>query len=145
MDLGTIQSLVDSAKVQALEDNISNFILDSSHIYLYIGLVCIIAFLRYLDPLKPILFTESRKWLIAPINVALSAIGVFLLGLTPATTLGMKIIVALIISTCVTFTWEAALKRIINFVMAYIEKRKNGNGAEAPASTSAEPPANKPV
>lgn len=121
--------------IEQLETTITDFVLSDQHIYLLIGVVCIIALLKYITPLQDILFSEKRKWLVAPINVVLSLVGVFALKLTPATTIGLKIIVALVISTFATFAYEALLKRIMGFVQTWIDNRKNGK-QEPPAPTT---------
>jgi len=85
------------------------------HIMLTCIVLGIILMLKKMGPLKDTLFSEKWKWLVAPINVTLSTIGVFLLKLTTFATLGMKVAVIVIISALVTFTYEAIFKYVLTF------------------------------
>ncbi|MFA5132667.1 MAG: hypothetical protein WC444_05095 [Candidatus Paceibacterota bacterium] len=125
----TVSNIIDQAFLKSLEERIVAFVLDDNHIYLFLGLISIMALLRYVPYFQKVVFTESRKWLAAPINVALSVVGVFLLSMTPATTTGLKIVVVAVESTLATFLYEAALKRLISMVQSRLEKYKNGDAA----------------
>ncbi len=124
-----ITNVLNQDWLAALEEQIVNFVLNENHIYLFFTLIGVMGLLRYVPFLQKHLFTETRKWLAAPINVGLSAIGVFLLNMTPATTLGLKIFVVVAESTLATFLYEAAIKRLVGFVQNYINKKRNIDSA----------------
>jgi len=95
----------------------------TQHLFLFIGIFAIIVFLKQIKPIGKRLFSEKWKWLIAPINLILSGVGIFVLGLTSFTTTNMKIIMMLGTSALVTLTYEAVLKYAIDFIIKKIKER----------------------
>lgn len=125
-----VNSLLTNEYWKQLEERITNFVLDDNHIYLFFGLIAIMALLRYVTPLQKILFTETRKWLAAPINLCLSSVGIFVFKLTPATTTGLKIIVVAILSALTTLLYEAAIKRLVGLVSRWLGRDINSSPIE---------------
>jgi hypothetical protein len=68
-------------------------------------------------------FPQNGNGLLPPINLALSGIGIFVLGLTSFTTTNMKIVMMLATSTLVTFTYQAIMKYAITFITKKIKER----------------------
>jgi hypothetical protein len=105
------------------EDKISELFLTQEHVILLVGIFATIMLLKWVKPISKIIFSEKWKWLIAPINLLLSGLGIFVLGLTTFTTTGMKIIMLLVASTFVTFTYEAVLKYAIDYITRKIKEK----------------------
>lgn len=84
-----------------------------NHIGLLIGVYGVLWLLKSIDPIKERLFAPKWKWIIPILNTGLSFSGVFVLGLTDFTTVGMQIILALFISALATYTHESLGKYII--------------------------------
>ena len=101
--------------------------LTTEHLILLIGIFSIILLLKWIKPIGGHLFTDKWKWLIAPINLILSGLGIFVLGLTTFTTTNMKIIMLLLASTIVTFTYEAVLKYAIDYITKKIKEKLKKN------------------
>jgi len=102
-----------------LEQKVVEMLLDSNHVSLLVGVFSVLFLLKSMEPIKATLFTEKWKWLIAPLNLSMSSFGIFALGLTSAQTLGLKIVIALLVSAVVTLTYEAVAKPLTK----QIEKR----------------------
>ena len=98
-------------------------LLTMEHMFLAIGIYSILGLLQFMKPVKKFLFDGNYSWLVAPINVALSALGVWGLGLTTFTTFGMQVMVVLFLSMCVTFTHEAMVKHLISLFQTVMEKK----------------------
>ena len=103
----------------AVETQIGQLLLSTEHLFLLIGIFSVIMLLKWIKPVGKIIFSNKWKWTVAPINLLLSSLGIFALGLTSFTTTSMKIIMMLGASTLVTFTYEAVLK----YAIAYITKK----------------------
>lgn len=109
----------------SLEDQLVSILLDPNHLYLMIGIFSVLSLLKYMGPTQA-LFSDKFKWLIAPINLGLSFVGVFAFGLTDATTLGMKVIIALAITAFTVLSYETLGKYVFKAAESRISK-KNGN------------------
>jgi hypothetical protein len=109
------------------EEKIWELFVTKEHIGLIALIFAIIMLLKWIKPINAFLFSDKWKWLIAPINLVLSGLGVFLLGLTTFTTVGMKIVILIVSSTVVTFSYEAALKYLINFITSKVQAKLNKN------------------
>jgi len=96
-----------------VEDKIWEILMEPMHFYLMIGIFSVLMLLQYMGPVKDFLFSEKWKWLIAPINVVLSSVGIFALKLTGAETIGLKLVIMVLISAVVTLTYEAVAKPLI--------------------------------
>jgi len=105
------------------EDKLSELFLTQEHAILLIGIFAVIMLLKWIKPIGKVIFAEKWKWAIAPINLLLSGLGIFVLGLTTFTTTGMKIIMLLVASTFVTFTYEAVLKYAIDYITRIIKEK----------------------
>lgn len=127
--MDVVTNLVNQDLLKNLEERIVTFVLDEQHIYLFFALIGIMALLRYVPLFQKYVFSEKMKWVAAPLNVAFSALGVFLLHMTPAVTMGAKIFVVIAESTLATFLYEAAIKRLVGFVQAYLGKRRTIDSA----------------
>jgi len=98
------------------EEKLLEILLNQNHMYLILGIFAFMYFLRAIKPIKTYLFDDDPKrskkwykggkWLLPIINLALSSIGVFLLGMTNATTMGMKCIIVLIITSVTTYGYQ---------------------------------------
>ena len=85
-EVAVTQTMEDEATEEMLvEEKIVAMLMEPQHFYLIIG---ILSALFMLKQWVPILFSDRWKRLVSVVNLGLSTIGVFLLGLTSATTLG---------------------------------------------------------
>ena len=106
-----------------MEEKILEILMSPLHFYLMVGIFCFILLLQWMKPVKDFLFSEKWKWIVAPINVVLSSLGVFALGMTEADGTGMKIVIVLLISAVTTFTYEAVAKPLIEFLKKKLVKQ----------------------
>jgi hypothetical protein len=88
------------------EEKILALLLDQNHFFLIVGIFAFLYILKAIKPVGDFLFSEKWKWLVPIVNLALSFIGVFAVGMTSATSLGMKIIVALVITAFTAYSYE---------------------------------------
>lgn len=107
-----------------IEEKIWTILTEPMHFYLLIGVFSVIMLLKWMGPVDEFLF-KKHKYLIAPLNVILSFVGIFALKLTGAETIGLKIVIALLISTVVTFTYEALAKPLIDKIKQRLESKVN--------------------
>jgi len=107
-----------------LEDKIWTILMEPMHFYLMIGVFSIIMLLKWMRPVNDFLFGKYR-FLIAPLNVILSFLGIFVLKLTGAETFGLKIVIALLISTVVTFTYESVGKPLLDGIQNKMSNKSN--------------------
>ena len=98
------------------EQQLLDMFLTTEHLILFIGLFSIMLLLKWIKPISDFLFSEKWKWMIAPINLGFSTLGVFVLNYTTFTSTNMKIMMVLVASTAVTFTYEAMAKYIIDYI-----------------------------
>jgi len=110
-----------------LEEKVWSILMEPSHFYLMIGVFSLIMLLKWMNPVNEFLF-KKYKFLIAPLNVVLSFIGIFALKLTNAETFGLKIVIALLISAVVTFTYESIGKPLMDGIQKKIENKANTGG-----------------
>ena len=108
---------------QAVEQKVLETLLTTNHIILLASIFSLLLTLRWVKPVRKFLFSDKWKWLIAPVNLGLSCLGVFALGLTSVTGVGSKIAVAIIASALVTLTYEAIAKYVINGIEAWVKKK----------------------
>jgi len=99
----------------------------TEHLMLFIGIFAVIVMLKQIKPIGKILFSEKWKWLIAPINLVLSGLGIFVLNLTSFTTTNMKVLMLLATSALVTLTYEAGLKYAIDYITNKIKELMEKN------------------
>lgn len=97
------------------------------HLFLFLGIFSVLVMLKWVKPIGKRLFAAKWKWLIAPINLVLSGLGIFVLGLTSFTTTNMKIVMMLGTSAFVTLTYEAILKHAIDFIAKKIKEKIKKN------------------
>ena len=114
---------------QAVEQKFLDVFLTTEHLILVSMILAVLLTIRWIKPISNFLFAEKWKWLIAPVNIVVSCMGVFLLGLTTATTVGMKIAIVFIASAFVTLTYEAVAKYIIGMIETWVRKKL---GKDAP-------------
>lgn len=112
-----------------LEGVFSEQVFSEEHLGLLVAVYSIIMLLRAITPIKERLFTPKWQWLIAPINIALASIGVFVLGLTTFETLGMKVVMVAFASMFATFTHESIGKYLVDWAVERLKSKiaKNGN------------------
>jgi len=106
-----------------MEEKIFSMLVTEEHIGLVLGIFSILYMLKTCKRISSYLFSSEDgtpgkgRWLVAPINLVLSAVGVFLLGLTTFTTLGMKVVTVFIASCTTTFGYEV-IKNILKKLIA---------------------------
>ena len=103
-----------------MEEKLIELICSAKHLLLLGGLVSILAMLRKIPVVADWLFGSEnkvdKKWLIGPLNLLLSLVGVFA-GLTDFESASMKVAVAVIVSAMATYSWEALIKRILRLTL----------------------------
>jgi len=124
---GNQNSTIKEIKMPGLEEKVWSILMEPSHFYLMIGVFSLIMLLKWMNPVNEFLF-KKYKFLIAPLNVVLSFIGIFALKLTNAETFGLKIVIALLISAVVTFTYESIGKPLMDGIQKKIENKANTGG-----------------
>ena len=90
------------------EDRLFTLLMDQNHFFLIIGILAFLLVLRAIKPVEQFIFTEKWNWIIPVLNVSLSAIGVFALGMTSFDDPAMKLVVVLIISAVTSYSYELA-------------------------------------
>ena len=108
-----------------MEEKLWELFMTVPHLILLLGIFSVILLLKWVTPISNIIFADKWKWSIAPINLLLSAVGIFALNLTTFTTTNMKIIMTLIASTVVTFSYEAVLKHAIAYIAKKVQEKLN--------------------
>jgi len=109
--------------MEQVEQKLMEVLLTQEHLFLLIGIFSFLLTLRWVRPVKEFLFSDKWKWLIAPLNLSLSCLGVFALGMTTVTTLGMKVVIALLASAVVTLTYEGAAKYLIAAIENWVRTK----------------------
>jgi hypothetical protein len=114
-----------------VEEKFLSLLMHELHLYLLMGIVAFIYLLKSIGPIRRIIWGTAEepskwKWLVTPINVALSFIGIFLAGLTPFTTGNMKFVAALIISATATFAYELIIKHFETLIKTKLIKKPAG-------------------
>ena len=99
-----------------VEDKLIELLMSQLHCYLIFGVLSVIYILKTIRPINDFLFSEKWKWLVGPINLALSFFGIFILKLTEVQGVGPKIMVALVISAFSTFAYELVFKHLEMFL-----------------------------
>jgi hypothetical protein len=123
-----------------MEEKFLEMLLVKEHLLLVVGIFCVLLLMKFGDDKNPVgrfLFDPKWKWLVGPLNLALSSIGIFLLHLTSFETSNMKILAVLIISAFTTFSYE-----IVKTPFSNIIGKVMGKKPDEPAPT---PPTNPPV
>lgn len=96
-----------------LEDQFLNILLAPRHFALLAMVISIIYLLKVANYKRVTVgkwLFNGHKWLVTPINIALSFFGIFVLGLTSCDTTGMKVAMATIISATLVLCYEAVIK-----------------------------------
>jgi predicted membrane channel-forming protein YqfA (hemolysin III family) len=106
-----------------IEIKLLDIILNQYHLYLLLWIVGIIYMLGKITPISNILFSEKWKWMIVPLNLALSFFGMFVMKMTDVQETKLKIVFAIIVSMMATATYEWFIKRIDQIA----EKKLGGN------------------
>lgn len=109
--------------MEQVEQKIFDVLVTQEHLLLIIGIFSLLLTLRWVAPVKNFLFSEKWKWLIAPLNLVLSCIGVFALGMTTVSTVGMKVIIVLVSSAVVTLTYEGVAKHLISMIENWVRTK----------------------
>ena len=115
----------------AVEQKLEEILMQQNHLLLLIGLVVVIYALKYSTPISKWLFSDSWKWLIAPINIGLAFFGIFVLKLTDLQQANVKAMVALIIAGAATISWEWVIK----YIDQYLRSKFNAPPAPPVAPT----------
>lgn len=116
-----------------MEEKFLSLLLDELHIYLFIAIICIIYLLKNIGPIKRFVWGTPEqpskwKWLVTPMNVVLSSVGIWVFNFTPFTTNNMKIVTVLVISATATFLYELAIKHLEELVKTRFLKKKEITG-----------------
>ena len=109
------------------EDKILDIILNEQHLYLILGIFSLLVILKKINKVGDFLFSTKWNWLVPIINLVLSCVGVFLLKLTTVETIGMKIIVALVITALTSYGYEL-VKPLLDKVLIIFFKKTESNG-----------------
>ena len=116
-----------------IETKIVDLIMVPSHLYLLIGVFGILSLLKKITPISDFLFVKN-SYLVVPISLALSCIGVFALGLTEFTTFNLKVILVIVASAVCTFGFEAFKNTLEKIADSFGSKKP-----DAPTSTATPP------
>ncbi len=98
-----------------LEGKLLEILLNQYHLYLLFGIVGVIYMMSKITPIANFLFSDKWKWLIVPLNLTLSFFGIFVMKMTDAQEIKMKIVFAIILSMMATATYEWLIKHIDQF------------------------------
>ena len=110
-----------------IEQKMLDLIFTSKHILLILGIFSVLMLLRWVPAIKKFLFSRQWKWLIAPINIGLSAFFIFVLGMTDFEHTGTQVMLVFIASAISTLAYEAVLKYIVRYLEVKIKKILNNN------------------
>lgn len=104
-----------------VEQKMLEILLDPNHLIVIIGIFSVITILKKITPVSMFIFGTKEKpstwkWLVVPINLALSSIGIFGFGMTPAKGAGMKGVIVLLITAVTVLMYEAFLKYLVSFI-----------------------------
>jgi len=99
-----------------IEQRLEDMLMQQNHFLLLLGIVGIIYALKYITPISTWLFSDNWKWLIAPLNLAMSFFGIFVLKLTDIQQANVKAMVAIVIAAFATISWEWIIKYIDQFL-----------------------------
>lgn len=102
--------------------------MDPNHLMIMIAIFSILTILRYTRPIAKFLFgtdeNPSRwKWLVTPINLAISFIFVFVFNMTGFTTIGGKVLITLLLTAVTILAYEMVLKYAVKFIELKIMKK----------------------
>lgn len=106
-----------------VEQQLTDLLLDPKHAMVLIGVFSILFMLKSMAPVQATLFSERWRWAVAPLNLALSSTAIFALGLTNAQTMGLKVVIALTISACVTLSYEGLVKPVQQRLSTFFANR----------------------
>ena len=98
------------------EQKLGELLMQQSHFLLLLGIVGVIYALKYITPISNWLFSDTWKWLIAPINLGLSFFGIYILKLTDIQQGNVKAMVAIVIATFATAAYEWIIKYVDRFL-----------------------------
>lgn len=109
-----------------MEEKFFETLMVKEHLFVLLGIFCVILLIKWggdKNPVGKFLFSDTWKWLVAPLNVALSSIGIFALKLTSFESTSMKLMAMLIISAFATYSYEL-LKYPINNIIGKVMGKK---------------------
>lgn len=92
--------------IPVAEQRIADLLLQPEHFWLMAGIFGFIYVLRAVTPLANIIFSKKWNWIIPILNFGLSVLGIFVLKMTTATTTGMKLVIAILISAITSYGYE---------------------------------------
>ena len=99
-----------------VEQRLEEMLMQQNHFLLLLGIVGIIYALKYITPIGNWLFSDTWKWVISPLNLAMSFFGIFVLKLTDIEKSNVKAMVAIVIAAFATISWEWIIKYIDQFL-----------------------------
>ena len=108
-----------------MEEKIVDLLMQDSHFWLAVGIMAFLFFLKRIGPVGDLLFSEKWKWIIPILNLGLSAMGVFVLGMTTVASLGMKLVIVLLITAVTAYGYELVkplLKKIFPKIFESVPK-----------------------
>lgn len=106
------------------ETKLLEILLNEPHFYLVVGIFSFLIVLKTIGPVKNFLFSDRWKWIIPILNVAISFCGVFLLGMTDATMMGMKVTIAILVSAVVSLSYEGIFKIMSAVILKLFQKKQ---------------------
>ena len=117
-----------------MEEKFLETLLVKEHLFVLLGIFCILMMIKWggdKNPVGKFLFSDTWKWLVAPLNIALSSIGIFALKLTTFESTNMKIVAMLIISAFATYSYEL-IKYPLNNIIGKVMGKKPDDPAPSP-------------
>jgi len=87
------------------ENKFIELLTDSNHIYLAIGIFCLLYIIRKVKYIN-IIFEDKYSWTIPIINLILSFIGIFILKMTPSVSVGQKICIVFVITATTSYVYK---------------------------------------
>lgn len=102
--------------MELVEKTLTDMLLNEQHFYLLLGIFGFFLIVKKIGPLK-FLFTDKYNWIVPILNLGLSTFGIFVLHMTNATTQGLKITIAVVISAVATYGYET-IKTLLEKIIA---------------------------
>lgn len=98
--------VLNSAIVASAEQKITDLLLQPGHFWMMVGIFALLYILRAIGPVGASLFSKKYNWMIPILNFGLSCLGIFVAKMTTITTMGMKFVVAVLITAVTTYGYE---------------------------------------
>lgn len=107
-----------------MEAKFLEILTDANHVYLCLGIMAFLYILKLVKPIDNAVFQTNWKYIIPLFNMILSFLGIFALSMTPATEIGTKIVIAILITAVTSFGYQSFVKPFESFVKHFIDKNE---------------------